>query len=428
MTKRPVYIIDGSRTPFIKARGKPGPFTPVDLAVQCGRPLLMRQPFAPHQFDQVILGCVNVIADEMNPARVAALRLGMGEDMVAFTVQINCGSGMQSIDTAYRYIQNGTSNLILAGGAEALSHAPLVFNRQAVGWYARLFSARGIGAKLAAFAGLRPSMFTPVIGLERGLTDPITGLNMGQTAELVSHLFHITRRQADEYAAESQQRLAKAQADGLLKDEVEPAFARDGSVFDHDDGVRPDSTADNLAKLKPAFERPWGKVTPGNSSQITDGASWIILASEDAVKEHNLTPKAVIVDSEWSALDPAAMGLGPVYCSTALLKRHGLLLGDIELWELNEAFAAQVLGCLAAWEDAEFCKDALGLDAPAGRIPRDRLNVDGGAIGAGHPVGASGNRIVLHLVNAMKRLGYKRGIATECIGGGQGGALLIEMV
>lgn len=428
MTKRPVYIIDGSRTPFIKARGKPGPFTPVDLAVQCGRPLLMRQPFAPHQFDQVILGCVNVIADEMNPARVAALRLGMGEDMVAFTVQINCGSGMQSIDTAYRYIQNGTSNLILAGGAEALSHAPLVFNRQAVGWYARLFSARGIGAKLAAFAGLRPSMFTPVIGLERGLTDPITGLNMGQTAELVSHLFHITRRQADEYAAESQQRLAKAQADGLLKDEVEPAFARDGSVFDHDDGVRPGSTADNLAKLKPAFERPWGKVTPGNSSQITDGASWIILASEDAVKEHNLTPKAVIVDSEWSALDPAAMGLGPVYCSTALLKRHGLLLGDIELWELNEAFAAQVLGCLAAWEDAEFCKDALGLDAPAGRIPRDRLNVDGGAIGAGHPVGASGNRIVLHLVNAMKRLGYKRGIATECIGGGQGGALLIEMV
>jgi acetyl-CoA C-acetyltransferase len=428
VSNRPVYIIDGSRTPFMKARGKPGPFTPVDLAVQCGRPLLMRQPFAPHQFDQVILGCVNVIADEMNPARVAALRLGMGEDMVAFTMQINCGSGMQSIDTAYRYIQNGTSNLILAGGAEALSHAPLVFNRQAVGWYAGMFASRGFGAKLAALLRFRPSMLTPVIGLERGLTDPITDLNMGQTAELVSHLFHITRRQADEYAAESQQRLAKAQTDGLLKDEVEPAFARDGTVFDHDDGVRPDSTADSLAKLKPAFERPWGKVTPGNSSQITDGASWVILASEDAVKEHGLTPKAVIVDSEWSALDPSVMGLGPVYCSTALMKRHGLTLNDIELWELNEAFAAQVLGCLAAWEDAEFCKDALGLDAPAGRIPRDRLNVDGGAIGAGHPVGASGNRIVLHLVNAMKRLGHKRGIATECIGGGQGGAMLIEMV
>jgi acetyl-CoA C-acetyltransferase len=396
--------------------------------VQCGRPLLLRQPFAPDAFDQVILGCVNVIADEMNPARVAALRLGMGETMTAFTVQINCGSGMQSIDTAYRYIQNGSADLILAGGAESLSHAPLVFNRQAVGWYAGMFAARSIGAKLAALVHFRLSMLAPIFGLERGLTDPITDLNMGQTAELVSHLFHVTRQQADEYAAESQQRLAKAQQEGWLKDEVEPAFARDGTLFDHDDGVRPDSSVDNLAKLKPAFERPWGKVTPGNSSQITDGASWVILASEDAVKQHNLKPKAVIVDSEWSALDPSVMGLGPVYCSTALMKRHGLSLPDIDLWELNEAFAAQVLGCLAAWEDAEFCRDALGLDAPAGRIPRDRLNVDGGAIGTGHPVGASGNRIVLHLVNAMKRLGYKRGIATECIGGGQGGAMLIEAI
>jgi len=396
--------------------------------VQCGRPLLLRQPFAPDAFDQVILGCVNVIADEMNPARVAALRLGMGEAMKAFTVQINCGSGMQSIDTANRYIREGVSDLVMAGGAESLSHAPLVFSNGAVNWYSRLFAARGFPAKLAAFLGFRPSFLTPVIGLERGLTDPITDLNMGQTAELVGHLFHISRRQADEYAAESQQRLATAQKNGYLAGEIEPAFARDGTVFDHDDGVRPDSTADSLAKLRPVFERPWGKVTPGNSSQISDGASWVILASEAAVKEHKLTPKAVIVDSEWSALDPSVMGLGPVYCSTAILKRHQLALSDIELWELNEAFAAQVLGCLAAWDDAEFCRDALGLKGAAGRIPRDRLNVDGGAIGVGHPVGASGNRIVLHLVNAMKRLGCKRGIATECIGGGQGGAMLIEAI
>jgi acetyl-CoA C-acetyltransferase len=396
--------------------------------VQCGRPLLLRQPFAPDAFDQVILGCVNVIADEMNPARVAALRLGMGEAMTAFTVQINCGSGMQSIDTGYRYIREGSADLILAGGAEALSHAPLVFGRGAVNWYARMFGARDLAAKITTFLAFRPSFLKPVIGLERGLTDPITDLNMGQTAELVGHLFHVTRRQADEYAAESQQRLANAQKNGHFAGEIEPAFARDGEVFDHDDGVRPDSTADALAKLKPAFERPWGKVTAGNSSQITDGASWVILASEDAVNEHRLAPKAVIVDSEWSALDPSVMGLGPVYCSTAILQRHALALGDVELWELNEAFAAQVLGCLAAWDDAEFCRDALGLPAAAGRIPRERLNVDGGAIGVGHPVGASGNRIVLHLVNAMKRLGKKRGIATECIGGGQGGAMLIEAI
>lgn len=425
---RPVYIVDGSRTPFLKARSGPGPFTPVDLAVQCGRPLLARQPFAPDAFDQVILGCVNVIADEMNPARVAALRLGMGEAMVAFTVQINCGSGMQSIDTAYRYIRDGNADLILAGGAEALSHAPLVWPQQGVRWFAGLAGAKGVLAKLAAFAKLRPSYFKPIIGLERGLTDPITELNMGQTAEVVGHLFGITRPQSDAYAVESHRRLAHAQSQGWLANEVETAFARDGKFYDHDDGVRPDSTVEKLATLKPVFERPWGQVTAGNSSQITDGASWVILASEDAMAKHGLTPKARIVDSQWSALDPKIMGLGPVLCSTELLKRHQLGLHDIETWELNEAFATQVLGCLAAWNDDRFCREVLKMDGAMGEIDRARLNVDGGAISLGHPVGTSGNRIVLHLVNAMKRLGTRRGIATECIGGGQGGAMLIETV
>ncbi|MGK0241761.1 MAG: acetyl-CoA C-acetyltransferase [Pseudomonadota bacterium] len=425
---RPVFIVDGSRTPFLKARSGPGPFTPVDLAVQCGRPLLARQPFAPDAFDQVILGCVNVIADEMNPARVAALRLGMGEQMVAFTVQINCGSGMQSIDTGYRYIREGISDLILAGGAEALSHAPLVWPNSGVRWFAGFAGAKGLGAKIAAALKVKPSYFKPIIGLERGLTDPITELNMGQTAEKVGHLFGITRAQSDAYAAESHQRLAKAQKEGFLKGEVETAFSRDGKFYDHDDGVRPDSTSDTLAKLKPVFERPWGQVTAGNSSQITDGASWVILASEKAMAKHGLTPKAVILDSQWSALDPSIMGLGPVLSASALLKRNGMTLQDVETWELNEAFATQVLGCLAAWADDKFCREILGLDGAAGEIDRARLNVDGGAISLGHPVGCSGNRIVLHLVNAMKRLGTRRGVATECIGGGQGGALLIETV
>jgi acetyl-CoA C-acetyltransferase len=425
---RPVFIIDGSRTPFLKARTGPGPFTPVDLAVQCGRPLLLRQPFKPGEFDQVILGCVNVIADEMNPARVAALRLGMGERMPAFTVQINCGSGMQSIDTAYRYIQDGISDLVLAGGTEALSYAPLVFRKSGVEWFGRMFTARTIWDKIANIFTLRPSIFSPIIGLERGLTDPVVDLNMGQTAEIVAKLFNISRKEADAYAVESHKRLANAQEKNWLADEVEPAFDRGGKVYTKDDGVRPDSTVEKLATLKPAFERPWGKVTPGNSSQITDGASWIILASEDAVKKHGLKPKAVITDSQWSALDPSIMGLGPVMAATEILKRRKLTLKDIELWELNEAFAAQVLGCLAAWEDEKFCREVLGLDGAAGKIDRTRLNVDGGAISMGHPVGTSGNRIVLHLVNAMKRMGLKRGIATECIGGGQGGAMLIEMV
>jgi acetyl-CoA C-acetyltransferase len=271
--------------------------------------------------------------------------------------------------------------MILAGGTEALSHAPLVWPNSGVRWFAGLAGAKGIGAKIMALLKARPRYFKPIIGLERGLTDPITELNMGQTAEVVGHLFGITREQSDAYAAESHRRLAKAQAEGLLKGEVETAFARDGKFYDHDDGVRPDSTSETLAKLRPVFERPWGQVTAGNSSQITDGASWVILASEEAVAKHGLTPKAVIVDSQWAALDPSIMGLGPVMSATALLKRNDLTLQDIETWELNEAFATQVLGCLA-----------------------------------------------LHLINAMKRLGTRRGIATECIGGGQGGAMLIEVI
>ena len=279
MNDRPVYLVDGARTPFLKARGGPGPFTPVDLAVQAGRPLLMRQPFARDAFDLVILGCVNVIADEMNPARVAALRLGMGEDMVAFTTQINCGSGMQSIDTAFRYIREGKQDLILAGGTEALSHAPLVLRQGAVEWFAEMNRAKGPVAQARAMAGLRPDFFKPVIGLERGLTDSITTLNMGQTAEVLAHRFGIDRKTADAYAMDSHHRLAKAQEEGWLDDEVMTAFdSEDGEVYDHDDGVRPDNDMESLAKLSPAFEKPYGQVTPGNSSQITDGASWVIVA------------------------------------------------------------------------------------------------------------------------------------------------------
>ena len=410
---RPVYLVDGARTPFLKARGKPGPFTPVDLAVQAGRPLLMRQPLAATAFDLVILGCVNVIQDEMNPARVAALRLGMGEQQVAFTVQINCGSGMQSIDTAFRYIRDGSHEMILAGGTEALSHAPLVYSREATEWFGQMARAKGPMDKAKALAEVRPDFFSPVIGLERGLTDPITSLNMGQTAEVLAHRFGIDRVTADTYAVESHKRLAAAQCEGRLKGEVLPVFDRDGE-------------GRLLAKLDPAFEKPYGKVTPGNSSQITDGASWVILASETAVEAHGLEPIARIVDSEWAALDPGIMGLGPVLAATPLAQRHGLACNDIDLWEINEAFAAQVLACLAAWQDDDFCRDVLGYDAAFGRIDRGHLNVDGGAISLGHPVGTSGNRIVLHLANALKARGAKRGIATECIGGGQGGAMLLE--
>jgi len=423
-----VFLVDGARTPFLKARSGPGPFTPVDLAVQCGRPLLARQPYETAAIDLVILGCVNVIADEMNPARVASLRLGLPDSTVGFSVQINCGSGMQSIDTAYRYIRDGSHQLILAGGTEALSHAPLTLRKSAVEWFGRMNAAKGPVEQARAMAGIKPDFFKPVVGLERGLTDPITTLNMGQTAEVLAHRFGIDRKTADAYAMQSHHRLAAAQSDGRLAGEVMPAFDSDGTVYDHDDGVRSDSDMEGLAKPRPAFEPPYGKVTAGNSSQITDGASWCILASERAIEAHGLEPIAEITDSEWAGLDPSIMGLGPVLASTPIVQRHGLAVEDVDLWELNEAFAAQVLSCLAAWSDDEFCREVLGMDGAFGRIDRDRLNIDGGAISLGHPVGTSGNRIVLHLANAMKARGARRGIATECIGGGLGGAMLLEAV
>ena len=202
-TGRPVYLVDGARTPFLKARGKPGPFSPVDLAVQCGRPLLLRLDIPADAFDQVILGCVNVVAGEMNPARIAALRLGMGEAMTAFTVQINCGSGMQSVDTAFRYIREGSADLILAGGTEALSHAPMVLEDEAVEWLAGVQQAKSLADRLHQLTHFKPGFLKPVISLKRGLTDPIAELNMGQTAEVIAHLFNIPRLQADEYAVSS---------------------------------------------------------------------------------------------------------------------------------------------------------------------------------------------------------------------------------
>jgi acetyl-CoA C-acetyltransferase len=263
----------------------------------------------------------------------------------------------------------------------------------------------------------------------KGLTDPMVGLLMGQTAENLAHRFGITREQQDAFSVRSHQRVIQSQQQKHLAPgggEVEALFDSKGNPYLLDDGVRADASPANLAKLKPFFDRKYGTVTPGNSSQITDGAAWMILASESALKQFNLEPIGRIVDSEWAGLDPAQMGLGPVHAATPILKRHGLGLDDLDYWEINEAFAAQVLGCLAAWQDEKYCREELGLGGALGSLNEEKLNVDGGAIALGHPVGASGTRIVLHLLKVLKRNGKKRGIASICIGGGLGGAMMVE--
>jgi len=424
---RDVYIVDGARTPFLKAKGKPGAFSASDLAVDVGKELLARQPFSPTDLDEVIIGCMMPSPDEANIGRVIALRLGCGKKVPGWTVQRNCASGMQALDNAFGDIASGRHHLVLAGGTEAMSQAPLLFNRKMVEWFAGMSSAKTIPAKLKQLTKLRPSFFSPVIALLRGLTDPTINLNMGQTAENIAYRFKITREEMDSFALESQRRAALAQDENRM-DEIVPIYDKAGNCFTADDGIRRDTSLEKLATLKPFFDKKFGSVTAGNSSQVTDGAVLLVLASKEAVREYNLPVLARIIDIEWAGVDPAEMGLGPVNATVQLLERQKLLKDDIDFWEINEAFAAQVLGCLKAWESKEYCEEFLNLKHPLGEIDPSRLNVDGGAIALGHPVGASGARIALHLAETLRKQKGKRGIATICIGGGQGGAMLIENV
>ncbi len=340
-------------------------------------------------------------------------------------MQRNCASGLQSLDAAAGKISSGVSDLVLAGGTESMSHAPVLLREPMVEWLGQWRRAKGAFARARALARLRPGHLRPVIGLLRGLTDPVVGLSMGQTAEVLAHRFGIGREAMDAFAMESHRRLAAATDAGRLR-EIEPLFDPGGRHYEADTGLRRDSDPDALGKLSPAFDRPFGEVTAGNSAQVTDGAAWTVLASEAAVERHDLPVLARISDGQWAGVDPAQMGLGPVHAMTPLMRRRELGLADVGYFEINEAFAAQVLACLAAWDSEEYCRDELDLDAAMGRIAPDRLNVDGGAVSTGHPVGASGTRIALRLAHTLRDAGARRGIASLCIGGGQGGALLLE--
>ncbi len=425
---RPVYVVGGSRVPFLKVSGRPGPFTASDLAVAAARPLLSRLPFQPEDLDEVVLGCVMPGPDEANIARIVALRLGCGEKVPAYTVQRNCASGLQALDSAAHRIASGHANLVLAGGTEAMSHAPVLFSHAMVTWLAAWSSAKGMVARGRALTKLRLAYLAPIIGLLRGLRDPIVGLSMGQTAENIAYRFNISRDQMDQFAVNSHRRLAHAQAAGYLTDEIEALYGTDGTVYVNDNGLRADSTVEKLAKLKPVFDKHFGLVTAGNSAQITDGAACLVLASHEAIEKYRLPVLGRLVDSQWAGVNPAEMGLGPVHAMTPLVQRHNLKISDVDYWEINEAFAGQVLACVEAWKSPQYCQQELGLSEAFGAVDLERLNVDGGGVSLGHPVGASGARIVLHLLQVLKRKNARRGIASLCIGGGQGGALLVESV
>lgn len=431
--KERIAIISGFRSPMGKAGGVLKNLTAHDLGAKILREVLLRSKIDPQKIDEVIIGNVAQPAEAANIARVIALKAGVPESVPAFTVHRNCASGMEAMTTATSKLLNGEAEIILAGGAESMSNIPLFFNKKMTAFFANLAKAKTLGQKLKVFFSFRLGFLSPIIGLVQGLTDPISGLIMGCTAENVAKDFKITREEQDEFSLKSHQKAEAAIANGIFKEEIIPVFnndERNSKMIEEDEGVRKGQTIEALAKLKPYFEKVTGTVTVGNSSQVTDGAAFAVLMRESKAKELQkelgFEILGYIREFAYAGLDPSRMGLGPVFASKKVFDKSGLSLKDMELIEINEAFAAQVIGCARAFASAEFCKKHFNLDAPIGKIDEEILNVNGGAVALGHPVGMSGARIIIHLLRELKRRGKNRGLATLCIGGGQGGAVIVE--
>jgi acetyl-CoA C-acetyltransferase/acetyl-CoA acyltransferase len=415
-----IAILDGVRTPFAKAFGPLAGVPAQDLGRVAAVAALGRAGVRPDQVDQVVFGNVATPVDCANIARVIALRAGVPQDRIAHTVQRNCASGMEAISTAAGLIQLGEATTVLAGGVESMSQIPLLYNRQATRQYMRLGQAKSFWQKTSALLGFRPRHFKPVIAVKLGLTDPVSGLIMGETAEVLVEDFGISRQAQDEFALLSHQRAVAAQERGVLAEEIVPVEA-----VKEDVGPRKGQSLEALAKLKPFFKES-GTVTVGNSCQITDGAAALVLMPGEAARAAGRQPLGYLRGFAYAGCDPARMGLGPAFATSKLLEKTAVSLRDIDLIELNEAFAAQVIANEKAFASDKFAKEQLGRPQALGEIDWARLNVNGGAIALGHPVGATGARLVLTLLKELRRRGLRYGLATLCVGGGQGGAMLVE--
>lgn len=412
MKRERLAIIDGIRTPMGKMGGKLAEVQADNLGAHVTREIVARTDFDANLIEHVIFGNVGSPAHAMNIARVIALKAGLSKTIPAFTVHRNCASGMEAVSSAGARIRAGDGDIMLVGGAESMSNIPLLFNDQAKEFFTNLGSAKTLLDKIKALTTFRPKMLSPKIGLVMGLHDIVAGINMGQTAEILAKEFGITRAEQDEFAAMSHNR-AEAARDKLAE-EIAPIMTK-GGIVEQDEGVREGQTVKKLQKPRPVFDKN-GTVTAGNASQITDGACAMILMSESRAKELKLKPLGYVKDWAYAGLDPHRMGLGPVYATQALLKQTGAKLKDFDLIELNEAFAAQVIACERGFED-------FGM----GKIDRSILNVNGGAIALGHPVGMTGARLILTLLKELRRRKKNTGLATLCIGGGQGGSVMVEV-
>ena len=419
------WILNGVRTPFVKAGAAFRKVPSYELGRIAAAETMARADLDPGRLDEGIFGHCAMPSEAANSTRIVALRAGVPERVPAFTVHRNCASGMEAVASALYRIAAGDAKLVLAGGMENMTQIPLQYTAEYAEWLEGLMRAKTPVAKLGQLLRFQPRMLTPRIAIVEGLTDLVCGLNMGQTAEGLAREFRITREAQDEFALSSHQRAIAARE--RLREEIVPVFAAPKYECVRDDiGPRDGQTIEALAKLKPYFDRRNGTVTVGNACQVTDGAAALLIGDEATAKAWPTPPLGRIRAFAFAGLSPSRMGLGPVFATAKALERAGLELADIDLFEINEAFAAQVLSCVAAMKSDAFARAELGREHALGEIPMDRLNVNGGAIALGHPVGTSGARLLLTTLLEMRRRGAKRGLATLCVGGGQGAAFVLE--
>ncbi|GIL18324.1 MAG: acetyl-CoA acetyltransferase [Oligoflexia bacterium] len=445
MSARDVVIVEGLRTPFAKSGTKLKKVHPAELGKVALRELIARTNLDVNVVDEVIIGNTGNPADSVNIARVVALNAGIPQKTSAYTVHRNCASAMESISNGFEKIKSGTMDVIVAGGTENMSQIPWLMPQRFQDLLNDLVAARTMGQRLGILGSLlsadlsqikelvtTPPMLStkhkPVNGVMQGLTDPFVGINMGQTAEILAKEWKLSRKTQDEFALRSHLLAVKAMKEGRLKEEIAPLMLPPDykEVISEDIGPRDGQTMEALGKLKPFFDKLTGTITAGNSCPITDGAAMLLMMSREKAQALGYKPLAKIRSYGFAGLEPERMGLGPVYATPVALKRAGLTMKDIGLVELNEAFAAQVLACQMAFDSDTFAKEKLGLSSKVGTLNTDILNVNGGAIALGHPVGATGTRLVVTLMKEMKRRNVQFGLATLCIGGGQGGAMILE--
>ncbi len=424
---RNVYIVSGKRTPQVKAGLDLKDISAPYLGSYLVRYLMDQTPIENDGIDEVIFGNVGNPPKYPNIGRIIALEAGLHKKTSGFTVHRNCASGLEALCQGFLKVASGRADIVVVGGVENMSQIPFLYSKQMTECFFNILKAKSLLGKMKAVLQFRPSFLVPVIAIEQGLMDPFCGLNMGQTAEKLAREFSISRNEQDAFANDSHRKAVKAQQDGDFDEEILPIIA--GKTLDQiitkDIGPRTNSTMESLAKLRPYFEKKSGTVTVGNSCPITDGGSALMLADENSCEKYSLDPIGRFVDFHFHGVEPERMGLGPLTASYGVFKKTEMSLEDMGLVEINEAFAAQILAVKKAFADENISKQ-WGVHERLGTLDNDKLNVSGGAIALGHPIGSTGARLVVTLLHALKRKNLRYGLASLCIGGGQGGACIIE--